>query len=77
MKTLTLEIDDTIYNLVVSFLNLLPEKKCHIVETLPALSNDNKPLTIASAFGLIKTPITATLTDIEQGIIDGAISDSD
>ncbi|MDP1772521.1 MAG: hypothetical protein Q8L15_09580 [Methylobacter sp.] len=77
MKTLTLEIDDSIYNQVISFLNLLPEKKCHIVETLPALSSDDKQLSIKSAFGLIKTPITATLADIEQGIVEGAISDSD
>ncbi|WP_333877344.1 hypothetical protein [Methylobacter sp.] len=77
MKTLTLEIDDSIYSQVVGFLNLLPEKQCHIVETLPLSSNDDKELTIKSAFGLIKTPITATLADIEQGIIEGAISDSD
>ncbi|MCK9396801.1 MAG: hypothetical protein M0Q44_14565 [Methylobacter sp.] len=77
MKTLTLEIDDSIYSQVVVFLNLLPEKQCHIVEILPASSNDNKQLTIKSAFGLIKTPITATLAEIEQGIVDGAISDSD
>jgi hypothetical protein len=76
MKTLTLEIDDSIYSQVIGFLNLLPEKQCHIVETLPALSNDNKQLNITSAFGLIKTPITATLADIEQGIIAGAVSDS-
>jgi len=77
MKTLTLEIDDSIYNQVIGFLNLLPEKQCHIVETLPASSNDNQQLSIRSAFGLVKTPITATLDDIEQGIIEGAISDSD
>ncbi len=65
MKTLTLEIDDSIYNQVIGFLNLLPEKQCHIVETLPALPNDDKQLSIKSAFGLIKTPITATLADIE------------
>ncbi len=77
MKTLTLEIDDSIYSQVVGFLNLLPEKQCHIVETLSAPSNDDNELTVKSAFGLIKTPITATLADIEQGIIEGAISDSD
>lgn len=77
MKTLTLEIDDSIYSQVVDFLNLLPEKQCHIIETLPASSNDDTQLTIRSAFGLIKTPIIATLADIEQGIIEGAISDSD
>lgn len=77
MKTLTLEIDDSIYSQVVGFLNLLPEKQCHIVETSPALPSDDKQLSIKSAFGLIKTPITATLADIERGIIEGAISDSD
>ncbi|MFU8789634.1 MAG: hypothetical protein ACNA7G_11440 [Methylobacter sp.] len=77
MKTLTLEIDESIYGQVVGFLNLLPEKQCHIVETLPASSNDDAQLSIKSAFGLIKTPITATLAEIEQGIIEGAISDSD
>lgn len=77
MKTLTLEIDDSIYNQVIGFLNLLPEKQCHIIEALPVSSNDDNQLTIRSAFGLIKTPITATLADIEQGIVEGAISDSD
>jgi hypothetical protein len=66
MKTLTLEIDDSIYNQVIGFLNLLPEKKCHIVETLPALASDDKQLSIKSAFGLIKTPITATLAEIKH-----------
>ncbi len=70
MKTLTLEIDDNIYSQVVGFLNLLPEKQCHIVETLPASSNDDKQLTIKSAFGLVKTSITATLADIEQSVIE-------
>jgi hypothetical protein len=69
MKTLTLEIDDSIYSQVVDFLNLLPEKQCHIVATLPASSNDDKQLTIKSAFGLVKTPITATLAEFEQGVI--------
>jgi hypothetical protein len=55
----------------------LPKKKCNIIETLPVFSSDNKQLTITSAFGLIKTPITATLAEFEQGIINGAISDSD
>lgn len=36
-----------------------------------------KPLTVSSAFGLVKTPITATLEEIEQGIIAGAVSGSD
>lgn len=76
MRTLTLEVDDSIYTQVVDFLNLLPEKKCHIVGVLPATS-DSEKLTITSAFGLIKTPVTATLAEIEQGIIEGAISDSD
>ncbi|MGZ8160727.1 MAG: hypothetical protein ACXWT1_15560 [Methylobacter sp.] len=66
MKTLTLELDDSIYNQVVSFLNLLPEKQCYIVETSSASSNDNQQLTIKSAFGLIKTPVTATLADIVE-----------
>lgn len=69
MKTLTLELDDSIYSQVVIFLNLLPEKQCYIVETASALSNDNQQLTIKSAFGLIKTPITATLAEFEQGVI--------
>ncbi|MGZ5052659.1 MAG: hypothetical protein ACXWF8_14550 [Methylobacter sp.] len=76
MRTLTLELDDSIYNQVVGFLNLLPEKQCHIVEISPALA-ESKPLTIKSAFGLVKTSVTASLEDIEKGIIEGALSDSD
>jgi hypothetical protein len=76
MRTLTLELDDSIYNQVVGFLNLLPEKQCHIVETSPVLP-ENKPLTIKSSFGLVKTSVTASLEDIEKGIIEGALSDSD
>lgn len=40
---------------------------------------DEKPAspTIKSAFGLVKTPITASLDEIEQGIIAGAVGDND
>jgi len=34
-------------------------------------------LNIRSAFGLVKTPFTANLAEIEQGIVRGAIDDSD
>lgn len=71
MKTLLLELDDSIYAQVLGFLKLLPEKKCHVIENTP------KTADVSSLFGLIKTPISATLEDIEQGIIAGAIDDSD
>ena len=77
MKTLLLEIDETIYTQVLNFLRLLPEKQCHIIETPNPLETNRQPLNITSAFGLVKTPLTATLEEIEQGIIAGAIDDSD
>ena len=77
MKTLLLEIDETIYTQVINFLRLLPEKQCHVIETPQALKINDKPLDITSAFGLIKTPLTATLAEIEQGVIAEAIEDSD
>jgi hypothetical protein len=75
MKTLLLELDDSIYTQVINFLKALPEKKYHILEASQRLSAVNKPLDVTSAFGLIKTPITATLADFEQGIIAGATDD--
>ncbi len=77
MKTLLLEIDETIYMQVLNFLKLLPENQCHIIETQQPLESHDETLDITSAFGLIKTPITASLAEIEEGIIAGAISDSD
>lgn len=76
MKTLLLELDETIYAQVLGFLKLLPEKQCHIVEKNKNTESKAKPLDITAAFGLIKTPISATLEEIEQGIIGGAIDDS-
>ncbi len=77
MKTVLLELDDAIYAQVLGFLKLLPEQQCHIVEKTQHIETISKPLDITSAFGLIKTPISATLEEIEQGIIAGAIDDSD
>lgn len=74
MKTLLLEIDESIYTQVLNFLKLLPEKQCHVIETPPP---SNKPLDITSAFGLVKTPLTAALEEIEQGIVVEAVDDSD
>jgi hypothetical protein len=74
MKTLLLEVDESIYAQVLNFLKLLPEKRCHVIETPPS---GNKPLDITSAFGLVKTPLTATLEEIEQGVAARAIDDSD
>ena len=68
MKTLLLEIDENIYTQAINFLRLLPEKQCHVIETPQALNIKDKPLDIISAFGLIKTPLTATLTEIEEGV---------
>ena len=65
MKTLLLEIDETIYSQVINFLRLLPEKQCHVIEAPQALKINDKPLDITSAFGLIKTPLTATLAELE------------
>lgn len=77
MKTLLLEIDETIYMQVLNFLRLLPENQCHIIETQQVLEGQDKSINITSAFGLIKTPLTASLAEIEEGIIAGAIGDSD
>ncbi len=65
MKTLLLETDETIYSQVINFLRLLPEKQCHVIEAPQALKINDKPLDITSAFGLIKTPLTATLAELE------------
>jgi hypothetical protein len=77
MKILSLEIDETIYPQVLNFLKLLPEKQCHIIETIQPPKADSQHLNIRSAFGLVKTPFTANLAEIEQGIVRGAIDDSD
>jgi len=76
MKTLLLEIDESIYTQVIDFLKILPEKQCHIIEPSQALTTTAKPYDITSAFGLLKTPISASLEELEQGIIAGAIDDS-
>ena len=68
MKTLLLEIDETIYSQVINFLRLLPEKQCHVIETPQALNIKDKPLDITSAFGLIKTPLTATLAELKRAL---------
>jgi len=77
MKTLLLEIDEAVYAQVLNFLKLLPEKQCHIVETPHSLTGQPTVLNITSAFGLVKTPITANLEELEEGIMAGAISDFD
>lgn len=77
MKTLLLEIDETIYTQVLDFLKLLPEQQCHVIETPQPPEGPQQPLNITSSFGLIKTPITADLAALEEGIAAGAISDSD
>ncbi|MDP1615222.1 MAG: hypothetical protein Q8L68_05435 [Methylococcales bacterium] len=77
MKTLLLEIDESIYTQVTDFLKLLPEQQCHIIEPQQVLKTAAKPYDITSAFGLIKSPVSASLEEIEQGIIAGAIDDSD
>lgn len=76
MKTLTLEIDETIYPQFVDFLKLFPENKCHVLEKSSDTPDSNPLSSIAEIFGLVKTPITATLEDIEQGIIAGAVNDN-
>lgn len=73
MKTLLLEIDESIYTQVINSLRIFPEQQCHIIETPPPLKPHNEPLDITSAFGLIKTPLTATLADFEAEIISEAI----
>ena len=77
MKTLLLEIDETIYSQVLNFLRLLPENQCHIIETQQVSESQDKSLNITSAFGLIKTPLAASLAEIEEGIIAGEVNDSD
>jgi len=53
------------------------ESKTFLADEYLEPPNPSAPLTAKSAFGLVKTSITATLADIEQGIIAGAISDND
>lgn len=77
MKTLLLEIDETIYTQVLDFLKLLPEQQCHVIETPQPPKDPQQPLNITSSFGLVKTRITADLAALEEGIATVAISDSD
>lgn len=74
MRTLLLEIDESIYAQVLNFLKLLPENQCHVIETPQPC---NKSLDITSAFGLVSTPLTASLEEIEQRIVAGTVDDSD
>lgn len=64
MKTLLLEIDESIYAQVLGFLKILPEQQCHIIETSQKVLEGDKPLDICSAFGLVKTPISTTLAEL-------------
>jgi hypothetical protein len=75
MKTLLLEIDESIYAQVIGFLQTLPEQKCHIIETSQQVDQKEKTLDICSAFGIVKTPITSSLAELRQGIVAGAIDD--
>lgn len=40
MKTISLELDERVYPKVVSFLRLLPENYCHILEDSDTASED-------------------------------------
>ncbi len=66
MKSLLLELDESIYSQVIGFLQILPEQKCHIIETSQQTNEEKTTLDICSAFGIVKTPITASLTELRQ-----------
>jgi hypothetical protein len=61
MKTIQLELSDTIYDRVISFLELLPKNECHILENKMAgrealsIALDNAVRT--NIFNDIKDPV--------------------
>lgn len=74
MRTLVLKIDEGIYANVVNFLKLLPKNQCSIIEKQPTQTIESS-LNITSSFGLLSTPITATLDELKESVIQGAIDD--
>jgi len=60
MKTIQLELSDTIYDRVISFLELLPKDQCHILENQAierqALSEALDAAVRTNAFADIKDP---------------------
>ena len=56
------------------------DKKTLFLESLRALIALKQPISkkndISTLFGIVKTPLSATLEEIEQSIIDGAVNDS-
>lgn len=76
MRTLTLEIDESVYEKFINFVHSLPEQQCHVIAEQSFGIAETKPvLTISSSFGLVKTPISASLNDIQQGIDEGFARD--
>ena len=61
MKTIQLELSDTIYDRVISFLELLPKNECHILENKmaerKALSEALDAAVRSNAFADIKDPV--------------------
>jgi hypothetical protein len=61
MKTIQLELSDTIYDRVISFLELLPKDQCHILENRAterqALSEAFEVAIRSNAFADIKDPV--------------------
>lgn len=61
MKTIQLELSDTIYDRVISFLELLPKDQCHILENQAterqALSEAFEVAIRSNAFADIKDPV--------------------
>ena len=61
MKTIQLELSDTIYDRVISFLELLPKNECHILENemagRKALSEALDAAFRSNVFADIKDPV--------------------
>lgn len=61
MKTIQLELSDTIYDRVISFLELLPKNECHILENQTterqALREALDAAVRSNAFADIKDPV--------------------
>lgn len=61
MKTIQIEVSDSIYERVISFLELLPKNQCHIIETQTAQPQSLKDAfdaaLLTNAFAEIADPV--------------------
>jgi len=81
MQVNHIEIDDNLIQEAI-LVTGLEDKKILFLESLKTLirlkKQEKKVKTneISALFGLIETPITATLEELEQAIVEGAVVDS-